>query len=226
MIDLVFPNGNELKFIRIAERLGYNSLCFGYSFKRNLKAIKENISEAQKKTKVKLFYGLMSDIKNVSKVRKVCDLVLIKASGDDQAVFERVKPDIVYDLELNAKKDPINFRASGLNQVLCKFAAKNKVIIGFSFSSILNAKNRVMILGRMMQNIRFCRKYKVDTVFASFAKTPFEMRAWHDLVSFLIVLGMHAGKAKKSLKIIEEKIKENYKKKSSEYIGEGIEVIR
>jgi len=226
MIDLVFPDGNELKFIEMAERLNYNSLCFVYDLKKNLKTVKERILEAQKKTKIKLFYGLLTDAKNVSKARKICDLVLVKSTGDDQAIFERVKPDIVFDLELISRKDSLHFRVSGLNQVLCKFAFANKVIVGFSFSSILNTKNRVLILGRIMQNIRFCRKYKVETCFASFASTPYEMRAWHDLVGFLTVLGMHAGKAKKSLKSALEKINLNIKKKSPEYVGEGIEVIQ
>ena len=224
MIDVVFPDGNESDFIRMAERLGYNSLCFVYDFNKDLKSIKERILKEQ--TKVKLYFGLLTDAKDVSKAKKIAELVLVKSAGYDQAVFERVRPDIVYDLELFAGKDPMHFRASGLNQVLCKFAAKNKVIAGFSFSSILNANNRVLVLGRIMQNIRFCRKYKVDTCFASFASMPYEMRAAHDLISFLIVLGMHAEKAKKSLEIIEERIKENKKKKSPEYIGEGVEILK
>jgi RNase P/RNase MRP subunit p30 len=226
MMDIVFPEKNEAKFIAMAEKLGYGSLCFVYSCKKDLRLIREKISDEQKKTKVKLYFGLLAEAKNASKARNICNLVLVRATGNEQALFERVKPDIAYDLELVAEKDPIDFRASGLNQVLCRFAFMNKIIVGFSFSSILNARNRIMILGRIMQNIRFCRKYKVTTALASFAAEPYEMRAWHDLISFLIVLGMHAGKAKESLKIIEEKIRLNLKKKSPEYIGEGIEIIK
>lgn len=226
MIDIVFPDGNESKFIRMAERLGYSSLCFVYEYKKNLKVIKEKILKEQEKTKVKLYFGLLADKKNVLKAKQASNFVLVKSTGDDQAVFEKVKPDLVYDLELTAKKDPIHFRASGLNQVLCKFAFKNKVIVGFSFSSILNSKNRVLVLGRIIQNIRFCRKYKVNTAFVCFAKLPYEMRAFHDLIAFLIVLGMHAGKAKESLGIIEERINLNFKKRLPEYIGEGVRIIK
>jgi RNase P/RNase MRP subunit p30 len=225
MIDIVFPEKNEAKFVSMAEKLGYSSLCFVYDYKKNLKRIKEIISLEQKKTKVKLYFGLLADKKSILKAKRISDFVLVRSVGDDQDIFEKLKPDMVYDLELAASKDAMHFRASGLNQVLCKFAAKNKIIVGFSFSSILNAKNRVMILGRITQNIRFCRKYKVDTCFASFARTSYEMRAWHDLAGFLIILGMHAGKAKSSLKSVLDRIKSNLKKKSPEYIREGIEII-
>ena len=151
---------------------------------------------------------------------------MVRSSGDDQVIFERLKPDMVCGLESVANKDRIHFKISGLNQILCKLANKNKVIVGFSFSSILNAEHRPRILGRIIQNIKFCRKYKVITSFASFAKTPFEMRAAHDLIAFLIVLGMHPSKAKSSLKAAEEKIKSNEKKKSSDYIREGVNLVK
>jgi RNase P/RNase MRP subunit p30 len=225
MIDVVFPEKNEAKFISMAERLNYRSLCFVYDYKKNLKRIKEVISSEQKKTKVKLYFGFLADKKNILKAKQISDFVLVRSVGDDQYIFEKLKPDMIYDLELIASKDAMHFRVSGLNQVLCKFAFANKIIVGFSFNSILNAKNRVLILGRIMQNIRFCRKYKVNTCFASFARLPYEMRASNNLISFLIVLGMHMSKAKLSLKSVLDRIKLNLKKKSPEYVREGVEII-
>ena len=55
-----------------------------------------------------------------------------------------------------------------------------------------------------MQNVRFCRKYKVNTVIASFASKPEEMRSAHDLISFGISIGMHPKQAKESLKYLEK----------------------
>jgi RNase P/RNase MRP subunit p30 len=51
----------------------------------------------------------------------------------------------------------------------------------------------------MAQNIVFCRKFKVPTLIASFARTPFELRNPSDLASFFTVLGMHPEEAKKAL---------------------------
>ena len=92
-------------------------------------------------------------------------------------------------VEVVAKKDFIHHRASGLNQVLCKSANENDVIIGFSLRSVLNAENKSLILGRIMQNISICRKFKAKTAIASFAQKPFEMRSVHDVISLFEVLG-------------------------------------
>ena len=85
----------------------------------------------------------------------------------------------------------------------CKFAKENRVIIGINFSDILNSSGveRANILGRIMQNIRLCRKYKVDMLTASFATDPFEMRSAKDLLSFNISLGMEPGVSKRALTI-------------------------
>jgi RNase P/RNase MRP subunit p30 len=76
-----------------------------------------------------------------------------------------------------------------LNHILCKSAKESNVTIGFSLSSILNAKNEHVALGRMMQNIKMCRKFRVKTIIASFAQKPFDMRSVHDLRSLFEILG-------------------------------------
>ena len=43
MIDIVFPEKNESKFISMAEKLGYSSLCFIYDYKKNLKKINPSL---------------------------------------------------------------------------------------------------------------------------------------------------------------------------------------
>ncbi|MBI3035166.1 hypothetical protein HYY71_02485 [Candidatus Woesearchaeota archaeon] len=82
-------------------------------------------------------------------------------------------------------------RESGLNHIICGIASKNDVAVGFSYSSLLN-KNPVdssQLIGRMIQNIRLCQKYKVKTVIGSFSERPFEMRARHDITSLFTMLG-------------------------------------
>ena len=103
-------------------------------------------------------------------------------------VLEKLKPPLVFNFESITKKDPFHFRASGLNQVLTKSAARTKVIIGFSFSTLLKTKQKSLILGRIMQNIRLCKKYRAKFQFFSFAKTPFEMRSKKDLSSFYSIM--------------------------------------
>ncbi len=139
-----------------------------------------------------------------SKVISV-DKRFVKNVEDNREIFDKKKSIVIYNLE-DQKRDFIHFRNSGLNQVLCKLAKKNNIAVAFNFNLVLNndGMKRSQILGRMMQNVRFCRKYKIHTVVASFASKPEGMRSAHDLVSFGISIGMHPKQAKESLKYLEK----------------------
>ncbi len=66
----------------------------------------------------------------------------------------------------------------------------------------------------LMQNIRLCRKYKVNIVFATFAKNKWELRSKSDLESFAKVLGMNGKESKECFTNIDIIIKREHKKKS------------
>jgi len=205
-IDLVLPKNNEKEFIEIAERLSIDRLCFIYKFKNKNDFLQnqEKINNLQEKTKLKLFTGLIADSKNISKAKKLAKIVIYKSTGNDRHAIEKSKANIVFDLGTIATKDSMHHRNSGLNQVLCKLANKNNIMIGFSFSTILNTEGiiRSQILGRLMQNIRLCRKYNVKTIIASFAEKPYDMRPCPDLKSVFVSLGMHPKEARDSLENI------------------------
>ena len=205
-IDLVLPKNNEKEFIEIADRLGINGMCFIYKFKNKNDFLQnqDKVNKLQEKTEIKLSIGLIADSKNISKAKKLAKIVIYKSIGNDRHAIEKSKANVVFDLETIATKDLMHHRNSGLNQILCKLANKNNVMIGFSFSTILNEERmiRSQILGRLMQNIRLCRKYKVKTVIASFAEKPYDLRSCYDLKSVFISLGMHPEEAKDSLEEI------------------------
>ena len=205
-IDLVLPKNNEKEFIEIAGKLRIDGLCFVYSFKTREDFLKKNekIKKLQEKTKLRLFTGLIADPKNISNAKKLTKVVIYKSTGNDRHAIEKSKANVVFGLETIATRDSMHHRNSGLNQVLCKLANKNNVIIGFSFSIILNTEGvaRSQILGRLMQNIRLCRKYKIKTIIASFAEKPYDLRSCYDLKSVFICLGMHPKEAKDSLENI------------------------
>jgi len=202
-VDIVFPNNNEEEFISMAFKLGYNGLCFVYIDIKDTDKIKEKIDNLQKNTKINLFFGFKCE--EIKKIKN--NLTFIKSSYNIQKTLEKGKFDVLYGTEDVFKKDYIHHRASGLNHVLCKLAFKNKVMIAFSLNSILRSREKPKLLGRITQNIKLCRKYNIKMILASFALEPFEMRAYHDLISLGIVLGMTNLEAKRSLQNILEKIK-------------------
>jgi len=83
-------------------------------------------------------------------------------------------------------KDDLHYRSSGLDQVLCKLMNKNNISLGIS----LDAINNYVEIGRIMQNIVLCRKYKVKVLFFTFAKTKYELLSRKDVEGLLRVLGM------------------------------------
>jgi len=198
MIDIVIPNNNEKEFVSIAEKLDYKALCFLYNFDEYLE--KKDIEIKNKKIKIQK--GILADPENIDRIKnKLKDKVFIaiKSSENNREIIEASKTNLIFSFEENNKRDFMHQRASGLNQILCKLAEQNNVAIGFSLSSILDSKNKHIILGRIMQNIKLCRKYKVKTIIASFSQNPLEMRSPHDTISLFETLGMHPKEAKDSL---------------------------
>jgi len=175
--DIVFPNGNEKEFIEMAERLGIGELVFAYSKLPN--------TLPNSSPNVKVSVTILAEPKNVQAIKRKAEFVICRASAteQDRFIFEKAKPDIIFDLEQSHRQDGIFQRNSGLNHIMAALAAKNSITIGFSFASILNSSGfrRAQILGRMAQNLFLCRKYKVKTLFASFARSPWEMRSGYDL---------------------------------------------
>ena len=179
-MDIVFPNGNEQEFIKMAEHLGITELVFAYS--------KLPPKPLPTTAKVKVRIAILAEPKNVQATKRKAGFVITKASSteQDRFLFEKAKPDIIFELEQSQRPDGLFQRNSGLNHIMAALAAKNEMTVAFSFSSILNSSGfrRAQIMGRMAQNLVLCRKYKVKTLFASFANSPLEMRSEHDLKAF------------------------------------------
>src|SRR3989344_2945509 len=92
----------------------------------------------------------------------------------NRSAVENKSVDILINPERNSEEDFMHYRNSGLNQVLCKLAKKNDVAIGFNFNYVLNSEGilRSKILGRMMQNVKLCQKYKVKMVIINLKENP------------------------------------------------------
>ncbi len=179
--DIVIPNNNEKEFVEIAEKLGYKQLIFLYENEIPRLQFEARIMMVQKKAK-----GFA-----------------VEADDKARAYLEGGNARIVYNLELGQKRDFMHQRASGLNHILCAIARDKKKTIGFSFSTILNSHGtaQAQLIGRLMQNIRLCRKFKVSMFIGSFAKNPFEMRAPRDLGAFFQAIGMTGGEVKEGMQL-------------------------
>ena len=141
---------------------------------------------------------------NLDKLRKKINqdkgLIIVRGINDkvNRASLENKKVKILLSPEYGRKNDSLHFRNSGLNQVLCKLAKKNNIAIGFNLSDILNNDKlaKINIVGKMMQNVRLCRKYKVRMIVGSFAKDKYELRSIDSLKAFASCIGMDGREIK------------------------------
>jgi RNase P/RNase MRP subunit p30 len=120
---------------------------------------------------------------------------------------------------LGYRKDKLNQRDSGLNQVLCTLAKENNTAIGFSFSSVLNSTRRSEVIGRIVQNIILCRKYKVRMVIGTFAVCERDVRNLKDVQAFFKALGMTGKEVQ--MNFVSERL--DFKKR---YVSKGVMLNR
>lgn len=133
----------------------------------------------------------------VKEINKAKGLVIVEGSSDtiNRFALENKKVNILLSPEKERDRDFTHYRNSGLNHVLCNLAHKNDIAIGFDFNDVLNSKDMANVLGRMMQNVRLCRKYKVKMLIFDFTTE----RTKEELRSFGLILGMTPGEVNQTV---------------------------
>lgn len=192
MKDIAIPKNNEAEFIEIAVKLNIKKLFFLYNFDEyNEENTKKKLDSI--KSSIEIEIGFNVNQKNLSKAFKLSRLLAVKSSDKDRVFIESGKIKIIYGFEEVNRKDYLHQRASGLNHILCELAKKNDVAVGISYGSLIgkDAASSSLLMGRMMQNIKLCQKYKVKMVIGSFSSNPFDLRAPHDIMSLFAMLGMN-----------------------------------
>tara|TARA_Y100000310_G_C20451586_1_gene700995 strand:+ start:141 stop:650 length:510 start_codon:yes stop_codon:yes gene_type:complete len=164
--------------------------------------VKEGDIESKLRIDVLKIESVETKDRRVMRKLKKPVIVLGGDEGVNRSAVECKYVDVLLHPERNSLNDGLHQRRSGLNQVLCKLAKQNNISIGFSFNLVLQSKGRerARIIGRMRQNVRLCRKYKVNMKIGSFTSNKWGLRSYDCLVAFGKVLGMTAGEAKNSVK--------------------------
>ena len=176
-MDFIIPNKNEKTLISKAKQLGIKHLCLVYELK--------DLGKKEKKQEegIKLFYGALCNTTDLGKAKKIADFTLVQ--NPERKAIEKKSPNILFDLELSNKRDFMFQRNSGLNHILCRFMRENQIAYYVNFNQILKSKNKQILLGRIIQNLRLCKKYNVKVGIASFSNKLTDMRNPLDMRSFL-----------------------------------------
>lgn len=195
-MEIVVPKNNEVEFIEISLKLGIRKILFLYNFDYYTNSIQKKLESLKENKNINVENGFIVNQKNLNQAFKVSKLLVVKSSDKDRFFIESKKIKLVYGFEEVQKKDYLHQRASGLNHIICELANKNNVVIGFSYSSLFgkSREESSRLMGRMMQNISLCKKYKVKIITGSFSEKPFDLRAPHDVISLFAMLGMDIKK--------------------------------
>lgn len=144
----------------------------------------------------------MINTENIQEARKEIDKqakegkkVIVKGKTIDfnRQILENKKTNMLI-LNHQDQKDRIKQRESGLNQVLCKIAKNNNIILAIDENElrIENKKERADILGRIIQNIKLIKKYKNKLKLINY-KNKIQAS------SLLLTLGLPTDKIKEAL---------------------------
>jgi len=85
----------------------------------------------------------------------------------------------------NIRHDKLKQRDSGLNEFLCKLAAKSKIKIAIDIETIkkLQKKEKAKALARIIQNIQLCKRTKTTIIL-----WPEDKYSKYDTMSFITTL--------------------------------------
>lgn len=128
------------------------------------------------------------------KQKKVSKKIAILARDDEfnRRALETLKIDYLVSPENNPGKDNLKQRSSGFNHVMAEIAKKKniQIVVDLTWLNSLNEKKKAIAISRIIQNIKVCRKAKIDLKLASFATKQEEILDEKQIKAIGFSLGM------------------------------------
>lgn len=154
----------------------------------------------------------------INQSRGDCDILVFK--GGDEELNRKAAGDTRIDVLLHPEKGR---KDSGIDHVVAKEAAENRVAIGFDLSQLMtNNKQRTHLLSHWRRNLKLCEKYGTPYILTTGASDKLELRAPRDLASIIDSLGYNG---KKAVSHYPARILERAEKVGEEgYVRSGVEV--
>lgn len=134
--------------------------------------------------------------KQIEKTKKEGKEVIVQAQDPEfnRKILENKNVDILLSPESHNRKDSLKQRDSGVNEILCRIAAKNRIKIGLNLEEIKKrkGKEKAILLARIKQNIMLCKKAGTEIkILGKYDKK--------DVFSLLLTLGASTEQAKRAV---------------------------
>lgn len=189
MNNLFFIGKIDKNIEKIAKDKGYSNIFF----------IKEiNSTDNREYLENDSYNSCLINIDNLETLRRAIDkaenkfyFIFILGLDDqiNRVALENRKVTGLVSPEFNRKFDYTHYRNSGLNHVLVKIAKENKKMIIQDISFIQGApdkKIKAQILGKILQNYKLARKFKLNELFilTFIAESEKEIQKFADVKEF------------------------------------------
>jgi RNase P/RNase MRP subunit p30 len=177
--DIVFPHGNEQTLADAAHHLGVTHLICCYELSDPI--IKQRAAEVAKLARDGMTTELAALVRDQQAVARARQLTKTVIALPRPELFEDKRVTHVIDFEGGSRDDFIHHRNSGLTQVHINNAIRTDKTLVVDLRQLLFAAiPQPVVLGRILQNNTFFRKYKPHVLVASCAREPLELRAPRD----------------------------------------------
>ena len=135
--------------------------------------------------------------KEIQQLKNNNQTIIVQAQDNifNRKILENSEVNILLSPELHNRKDNLKQRDSGLNEIHCKLAKQNNIKIAIDLNKIqkLPKKQKAIILSRIIQNIKLCKRTKTQIII--FPKTKYKKL---DVLSFFLTLKSSTQQAKQA----------------------------
>ena len=227
-------NIGELKeFTKIGERLNLRGLCFCFMTEniKDAKKAKELIEEANKETKLELFFGIIlcceknKLMQKAQMFREIADIIAAKALTfkEQRAICESKIIDL---LIRNYTINPGIGKSGYFDKIMADLCRKNNVANTILFSDItaLYRTKRVNYLNFIKNDLKIFRKAKAPVIVASAAICPEELRDEYSLLCIVKIFENDNEFRKRIGNFSVDIITKIKNKRSRDYICKGIKL--
>jgi hypothetical protein len=134
------------------------------------------------------------------------ELVFFSPKNEDDAkkAIKLMLPYGIINAELIHAKDSVHFIRSGIDDTMAKEMAQKRIAIVFNLNLLISSKpiQRAMVIRRMRENMKKAVKFDVPVLFASCAKSNYELFNGQQIKDWAKYLGIDSF----------ERVKESYNK--------------
>ncbi len=175
MQEILIPKNNEQELY--SEAVSQGKVPIFLYFNLDFKTLSLKLKKLEKFNKCKsgfLFSPESPGKLNLDKrIRKAVDYVVGTARDlkTIRALVEKGRIDFLVNIESSGGREHTHYRRSNFNQVIARICKEKNVtyLVDFSRIKSLEGIKRAVLLGRIMQNNKICKKEKVSVEVKSFA---------------------------------------------------------